>query len=161
MSTSTTNLLTFPPDSASTPASPAAELRRDLASAGRKLWLAGLGLVGELADLDAASRRWADGLVERGRPVAERQRRAADRLADRANARLARAGRRLEAQARERAAAAFARLGVPAKHDIERLSALVAALDAKIDAMTADGGTEHPDEPQPAGPRTSRSRKAR
>jgi poly(hydroxyalkanoate) granule-associated protein len=141
---STPNLLTFPPDPASSArasAGAASELRRDLSAAGRKLWLAGLGLLGELTDLDAASRRWVDGLVERGRPLAERQRRAADRLADRANARLAGAGRRLEAEARERAAATLARLGVPARQDVERLAALLAALEAKIDAMSA-----HPQE---------------
>ncbi len=141
---STPNLLTFPPDpaaSARASAGAASELRRDLSAAGRKLWLAGLGLLGELTDLDAASRRWVDGLVERGRPLAERQRRAADRLADRANARLAGAGRRLEAEARERAAATLARLGVPARQDVERLAALLAALEAKIDAMSA-----HPQE---------------
>lgn len=134
-----TNLLTFPPEPVPAhTASPAADLRRDLSAAGRKLWLAGLGLLGELADLDAASRRWVDGLTERGRPIAERQRVAADRLADQANERLGRAGRRLEAQAREKAAATLARLGVPARQDVERLSALVDALSAKVDALAAE-----------------------
>jgi poly(hydroxyalkanoate) granule-associated protein len=158
---STENLLTFPPDPAAAPPNPvtapagaAAELRRDLSAAGRKLWLAGLGLLGELADLDAASRRWADGLVERGRPLAERQRRAADRLADRANTRLAGAGRRLEAEARERAAATLVRLGVPARQDVERLSALLATLEARIDAMTDHPSASH--ETAPAVPPTGR-----
>jgi poly(hydroxyalkanoate) granule-associated protein len=154
---STTNLLTFPPETAAGSAAPdhhLAELRRDLASAGRKVWLAGLGLLGELADLDAASRRWVDDLAERGRPLAERQRRAAEELADRANARLSRAGRRLTERAREGAAGALARLGVPAREDVERLAARVAALSARIDEMTtaqaaqeSAGGVELPHEP--------------
>jgi hypothetical protein len=57
---SKTNLLAFSPGSAEPHLD---EIRRDLASAGRKVWLAGLGLLGELADLDAASRRWVDGLT--------------------------------------------------------------------------------------------------
>jgi poly(hydroxyalkanoate) granule-associated protein len=145
---SPTNLLTFTPEPA--PARPAgsgqagAELRRDLAAAGRKLWLAGLGVLGELVDLDAASRRWVAGLVERGRPVAERQRQAADRAAVDARGRLSRAGRRLEAEARERATATLARLGVPARQEVERLSALVDALGAKIDALAAEENRSNP-----------------
>jgi poly(hydroxyalkanoate) granule-associated protein len=147
----TTNLLSFPGEPAGSPH--AAELRRDLAAAGRKLWLAGLGLLGEVADLDAASRRWVEGLTERGRPVAERQRQAVDKLADRANARLAAAGGRLEERALAGVAGALARVGVPAREDIDRLSAHVAALDAKLDELTMarETGPDLPSPPQPAG----------
>jgi poly(hydroxyalkanoate) granule-associated protein len=148
----TTNLLAFPRESAASPH--AAELRRDLAAAGRKLWLAGLGLVGEVLDLDAASRRWVERLEERGRPVAERQRRALNDLADRANAQLSRAGRRLEERARGGVAEALAGMGVPTREEIDRLAAHVAALTAEIEDLTAAQGTgpELPNPPQPAGP---------
>jgi len=158
----TKNLLSFRREPAARPH--AADLRRDLAAAGRRLWLAGLGLVGEAADLDAASRRWIDELVERGRPVAERQRRAVDDLADRANARLCRAGRRLEERARGGVAGALARMGAPTREDIDRLAARVAALTANIDDLTAAQATgpELPTPSQPAGQQTpGRSRKAR
>jgi poly(hydroxyalkanoate) granule-associated protein len=131
----TTNLLSFPRETADR--AERAELRRDLGAAGRKVWLAGLGLLGKVADLDAASQRWVDTLAERGRPLAERQRRAVDDLADRGSARLAGAGRRLEERARGGVAGALARLGVPSRGEIDGLSTRVAALHAKIDDIAA------------------------
>jgi poly(hydroxyalkanoate) granule-associated protein len=115
----------------------AANLGRELATAGRRVWLAGLGLIGEVADLDAATQRWVDQLAERGQPLAERQRRAAERLADRAGDRFARAGRRLEERATGGIAGALARLGVPTRAEIDSLSSRMAALAAKIDDMAA------------------------
>ncbi len=143
------NLLTFPHGDA---APRLADLRRELATAGRRVWLAGLGLAGELADLDAASRRWVDGLAERGKPLAERRRREALRLADRANDRLAGAGRRLEDGLRDGIRGALDRLGVPGRQEIDRLTACVASLDARLDDLAArDGGGEHPNHTLPAG----------
>jgi len=136
----------------------AANLGRELAAAGRRVWLAGLGLIGEIADLDAATQRWVDQLAERGKPLAERQ-----RLADRAGERFARAGRRLEERATGGIAGALARLGVPSRAEIDRLNARMAALTAKIDDMAAaqETGQGPSNEPQPAVPTIAgRSRKA-
>jgi len=141
----------------------AANLGRELAAAGRRVWLAGLGLIGEIADLDAATQRWVDRLADRGKPLAERQRHAAERLADRAGERFARAGRRLEERATGGIACALGRLGVPSRAEIDRLNARMAALTAKIDDMAAaqETGQGPSNEPQPAVPTIAgRSRKA-
>jgi polyhydroxyalkanoate synthesis regulator phasin len=127
------------------------------------VWLAGLGLIGEIADLDAATQRWVDQLAERGKPLAERHRRAVERLSDRAGERFVRVGRRLEERATGGIAGALARLGVPTRTEIDRLTARMAALTAKIDDMAAvqETGQGPSNESRPTVQRIAgRSRKA-
>ncbi|MEM9555683.1 MAG: phasin family protein [Acidobacteriota bacterium] len=101
-----------------------------LTQAGRKLWLAGLGVVGAA---DAQGREFFAELVERGRaaegehsplrPLHE----ASDRVRD--------LGERVERSIEDRVAATLRRLGVPARSDFEQLSAQVERLTRKVSAV--------------------------
>jgi hypothetical protein len=69
----------------------AGKLGQDLLTAGRNLWLAGLGAVAGVVDADRQSRarfeQVVDELVEKGRPVEERRRQNAEAWRERAGER--------------------------------------------------------------------------
>jgi hypothetical protein len=156
-------------------------LSRHARHAGRQLWLASLGAAAAAAAgaprLAVRGRRLVDGLVERGRPVAERQ-------AIRIRARLARleslgdrAGRTVQdaaALARETAEyetrRLLERLELATVEDLRLLALRLEALDKKLDdhgrrapapAAAARGtGPAAPPAPEPPASRIGRDRQA-
>ena len=104
-------------------------------SVGRSLWLAGLGALGTIVDLDRGSRERFDHLVERGRPVAERQMQRVDEIGDRASGKLRAARELVRDQVRYDTDRVLARLGVPTREDWSTLAQRLEALSRKIDEL--------------------------
>ena len=102
---------------------------RELLNAGRNLLLAGIGAV---VEADNASLRLFDRLVERGRPLDERQRRAAEAFADRASGAVHEAGK-VEYEARQ----VLKKAGVLTRDDLKVLSARLDILSRQIDEYAA------------------------
>jgi poly(hydroxyalkanoate) granule-associated protein len=107
---------------------------RELLSAGRNLLLAGIGAV---AEVDNASLRLFDRLVERGRPLEERQRRAARALANRANGAIHEAGKLLQDTVEYEARQVLKKVGILTRDDLKVLSARLDVLDRQIDEYAA------------------------
>jgi poly(hydroxyalkanoate) granule-associated protein len=107
---------------------------RELLNAGRNLLLAGIGAV---AEVDNASLRLFDRLVERGRPLEERQRRAAEALANRANGAIHEAGKLFQDTVDYEARQVLKKVGVLTRDDLKVLSARLDVLDRQIDEYAA------------------------
>jgi poly(hydroxyalkanoate) granule-associated protein len=107
---------------------------RELLSAGRNLLLAGIGAV---AEVDNASLRLFDRLVERGRPLEERQRRAAEALANRANGAIHEAGKLLQDTVEYEARQVLKKVGILTRDDLKVLSARLDVLARQIDEYAA------------------------
>ncbi|HEX5719567.1 MAG TPA: phasin family protein [Thermoanaerobaculia bacterium] len=107
---------------------------RELLSAGRNLLLAGIGAV---AEVDNASLRLFDRLVERGRPLEERQRRAAKALTDRANGAIHEAGKLFQDTVEYEARQVLKKVGVLTRDDLKVLSARLDVLARQIDEYAA------------------------
>lgn len=119
----------------------AADYLNQVRTAGRNLWLAGLGAVGTLADLDREGRHLFDRLVERGRPVEERQKKTVDEWSDRAAERLRTVGERAKDQMRRDLKRALAKAGVPTAEEWNTLTARLEALSATLDELARTGAT--------------------
>jgi len=107
-------------------------------SAGRSLWLAGLGALGAIADLDRASRGRFDQLVERGRPVAQRQMEVVDKLGhlgDRLSGKVREAGELVRDQVRYDVDRVLRRVGVPTREDWSTLALRLKTLSRNIDEL--------------------------
>ncbi len=107
---------------------------RELLSAGRNLLLAGIGAV---AEVDNASLRLFDRLVERGRPLEERQRRAAEALANRANGAIHEAGKLFQDTVEYEARQVLKKVGILTRDDLKVLSARLDVLARQIDEYAA------------------------
>lgn len=107
---------------------------RELLHAGRNLLLAGIGAV---VEVDNASLRLFDRLVERGRPLEERQRRAAEALANRANGAIHEAGKLFQDTVEYEARQVLKKVGVLTRDDLKVLSARLDVLDRQIDEYAA------------------------
>ena len=113
----------------------AADYLNQVRTAGRNLWLAGLGAVGSLAALDREGRELFDRLVERGRPVEERQKKTMDEWSDRAAEKLRTVGERAKDQVRQDLKRALNRAGVPTAEEWNALTARLEALSASLDEI--------------------------
>lgn len=107
---------------------------RELLNAGRNLLLAGIGAV---AEMDEASQRLFDRLVERGRPLDERQRKAVDAFADRANGALREAGKLFQDTVEYESRQILKKMGVLTRDDLKVLSARLDILARQIDEYAA------------------------
>jgi poly(hydroxyalkanoate) granule-associated protein len=107
---------------------------RELLNAGRNLLLAGIGAV---AEADHASQRLFDRLVERGRPLDERQRKAAEAFADRANGAMREAGKLFQDTVEYEARQVLKKAGVLTRDDLKVLSARLDILARQIDEYAA------------------------
>ncbi len=119
----------------------AADPLSQVRTAGRNLWLAGLGAVGTLADLDREGRDLFARLVERGRPVEERQKKAVDEWSDRAAEKLRTVGERAKDQVRQDVKRALAKAGVPTAEEWNALTARLEALSATLDELARTSAT--------------------
>lgn len=107
---------------------------RELLNAGRTLWLAGLGAI---AQADEAGQKLFDRLVERGRPVDERQRKAFEAFADRANGALHEAGKLFQDTVEYESKQVLKKMGVLTRDDLKVLSARLDILARQIDEYAA------------------------
>lgn len=105
-----------------------------LADAGRRLWLAGLGAV---AEVEKEGRALFDRLVERGRPVEERQKQAASEVADRTGKTVRELGKLLQDTVEYEAKGLIRRFGLLTRDDLRVFSARLAALSQRIDEYAA------------------------
>lgn len=117
-----------------TTTTPGNTIGRELLNAGRNLLLAGIGAV---AEADDASQRLFDRLVERGRPLDERQRKAAEAFADRANGAMHEAGKLFQDTVEYEARQVLKKVGILTRDDLKVLSARLDILARQIDEYAA------------------------
>lgn len=135
----------------------AAGVGREILNAGRTLLRAGIGAV---VEADEASQRLFDRLVERGRPIDERQRKAAEAFADRANGVMREAGQLFQDTVEYEARQILKKLGVLTRDDVRTMSARLDLLERQIDEMAAARAVaEQPAEPPTEPARSPKTRK--
>lgn len=100
-----------------------------LFAAGRNLWLAGLGVA---AEVEEGGRELLGRLVERGRPVEERRKRAVEAVAGRVRKAAGDLGKLLEETVDYEGRGVLKRLNVMTREDLAVFSARLATLETKI-----------------------------
>lgn len=108
--------------------------RQELFNAGRNLWLASLGAV---AEADEAGQKLFDRLVERGRPLDERQRKTVEAFTDRANGAMREAGKLFQDTLEYESRQVLKKVGVLTREDLRTLSARLDILSKQIDEYAA------------------------
>ena len=111
--------------------------RRDLRAAGRNLWLAGLGAVAAITEMDQGSRELFDRLVERGRPLEEQQRKAFRELGDRTEETVHEMRKLFRETVEYEGKGVLKKMGVLTRDDLKVLAARIDTLSQKIDELTA------------------------
>lgn len=112
----------------------AGSIGRELLHAGRNLWLAGLGAI---AEAEESGVRLLDRLVERGRPLDERQRKTVEAFTDRANGTLREAGKLFQDTVEYESRQVLKKMGVLTRDDVRVLSARLDILARQIDEYAA------------------------
>lgn len=105
-----------------------------LLSAGRNLWLAGVGAV---AEVEEGTRELFDRLVERGRPVEKRQKKAVEAMAEKAKGTAQGFTQLVQDTVGYESRQMLKRLNVMTREDVKLLSTRVESLSKKIDEYTA------------------------
>lgn len=100
-----------------------------LRTAGRNLWLAGLGAVAEVED---GGRELFDRLVERGVPVEGKQKKLAETVTERANKAVRSVGKLVEETVEFEGRGMLKRLNLMTREDVKILSARLETLSRKI-----------------------------
>ncbi len=108
--------------------------RQELVNAGRNLWLAGLGAI---AEADEAGQKLFDRLVERGRPLDERQRKTVEAFTDRANGAMREAGKLFQETVEYEGKQVLKKMGVLTRDDLRTLAARLDILSKQIDEYAA------------------------
>jgi len=105
-----------------------------LTGVGRNLWLAGVGAVAEVteAGLDTFDR-----LVERGKPVEEKQRQMVQKVTGRATQTVREAGRLVQDTVEYESRGVLKRLNVMTREDVKVLSSRLNSLSRKVDEVVA------------------------
>lgn len=131
-------------------------VREEILSAGRQLWLAGLGAVLEIEEgsrkvlrrVEAEGAKTFDRLVERGRPLGERQKQAVEDLGERAGSTVRDAAERAGESVREagkllgdtaefEVKGLLRKLGLMTYEDVQAIAALINGLSQRIDQLAA------------------------
>ncbi|HEX3127505.1 MAG TPA: phasin family protein [Thermoanaerobaculia bacterium] len=120
--------------------------RQELLNAGRNLWLASLGAI---VEADNASQKLFDRLVERGRPLDERQRKTVDAFTDRANGAMREAGKLVQDTVEYEGKQVLRKMGVMTRDDLRTLSARLDILSRQIDEYAAAKAVAEPIIPTP------------
>jgi poly(hydroxyalkanoate) granule-associated protein len=105
-----------------------------LLAAGRSLLLAGVGAVAEVRE---EGRELFDRLVERGRPLQERQKKAAEAVTDRAQRTARELGKLVQDTVAYESRGMLKRLNVMTREDVKILSARLETLSQKLDEYAA------------------------
>jgi poly(hydroxyalkanoate) granule-associated protein len=124
--------------------------RRDLVSAGRNLWLAGLGAV---AKAEEEGRELFDHLVELGRPLEERQRQVLDTVGDGTNETVRELGKLVQDTMEYETKGVLKRFGMMTKDDVKILAARLETLSHKIDELNQKSEPATVSAPKPRRPR--------
>ena len=111
--------------------------RRELRDAGRNLWLAGLGVVAEVEERSERLDHWFDRLVERGRPVDERQRKAFEEIGERTGATVREMKKLFEDTVQYESKGLLKRLGLMTRDDVKVLAGQIDTLAVKVDELVA------------------------
>lgn len=101
-----------------------------LLNAGRNLWLAGLGAV---AGVEEGSRELFDRLVERGRPLEERQKQVVSQVTDRTNRTMTELKKLVQDQVAWESRGVLKKLNLMTVEDVKILSARLDTLSRKLD----------------------------
>jgi poly(hydroxyalkanoate) granule-associated protein len=105
-----------------------------LFAAGRNLWLAGLGVV---AEVEEGTLNLFGHLIEKGRPVEERQKKAAEAVADKAKGTALGLTQLVQDTVEYESRQMLKRLNVMTREDVKILSARLETLSTKIDEYVA------------------------
>lgn len=105
-----------------------------LLAAGRNLWLAGLGAV---AEVEEGTLSLFDRLVEKGRPMEARQKKAAEAVADKAKGTVMGLSQLVQDTVEYESRQMLKRLNVMTREDVKLLSARLSTLSAKLDEYAA------------------------
>jgi len=105
-----------------------------LLGAGRTLWLAGVGAVAEVSE---GGLEMFDRLVERGRPVEERQKRRVQAVTDRVSRAVDEARKLVEDTVQYESRGVLQRLNVMTREDVKLLGSRIGTLSKKIDEYVA------------------------
>jgi poly(hydroxyalkanoate) granule-associated protein len=103
-------------------------------AAGRSLWLAGVGAVAEVSE---GSGEVFDRLVERGKPLAERQKKMVEAVTERATKTAREAGKLVQDTVEYESRGVLKRLNVLTREDVKVLNARIGSLSQKIDEVVA------------------------
>ena len=105
-----------------------------LTGVGRNLWLAGVGAVAEVTE---AGRDTFDRLVERGKPIEEKQKQMVQKVTDRATQTVREAGRLVQDTVEYESRGMLKRLNVMTREDVKVLSSRLNSLSKKVDEVVA------------------------
>lgn len=109
----------------------------EIREAGRNLWLAGLGAVAEAGEGGKDWNQMFDRLVERGRPVGERQRKAFEDIEERTGSTVREMKKLFEDTVQYESKSLLQRLGLMTRDDVKVLASRIDALAVKIDELVA------------------------
>jgi len=133
--------------------------RRELRDAGRNLWLAGLGVAAEVEEESERLDHWFDRLVERGRPVDERQRKTFEEIGERTGATVREMKKLFEDTVQYESKSLLKRLGLMTRDDVKVLTASIDVLAAKVDELAASYAIAATETTEPvAAPKSRRPR---
>ena len=107
---------------------------RELLNAGRNLWLASLGAI---AEVEEGGGKLFDRLVERGRPLDERQRKTVEAFTDSANGALREAGKLFQDTVEYESRQVLKKMGILTHDDLKVMSARLDILARQIDEYAA------------------------
>jgi poly(hydroxyalkanoate) granule-associated protein len=115
----------------------ASNIGQELLTAGRNLWLAGLGAVGKTVDADRESRALFDRFVEQGRPVEERRRETVEGWSERAGETFRELGQLVRDTVEYESKGLLKRFGIATRDDFKALSNRLDVLARNVDEMVA------------------------
>lgn len=116
-----------------------------LVNAGRNLWLAGLGAV---AGVEEGSRELFDHLIERGRPLEERQKKVMNQVADRTNRTVQELKKLVQDQVAWESRGVLKKLNMMTVEDVKILSARLDTLSRKLDEYAVLKAAQKAAEPE-------------
>lgn len=105
--------------------------------------------------------QWFDRLVERGRPIGERQRKAFEEAGERTGTTVREMKKLFEDTLQYESTTLLKRLGLMTRDDLKLLAARIDSLAVKVDELVASyeiAATELTDSADPAAPKTRRPR---
>lgn len=120
---------------------------REIAVAGRNVWLAGLGAIAQLtqvteaariAEVSKGSRKLFGDLVEKGRPVAARRREQVEALVEKAGKSAQDLRQLAQDQAAYEGRKMLKRLNLMTREDVKTLSRRIDVLSHKLDELAGD-----------------------
>jgi polyhydroxyalkanoate synthesis regulator phasin len=117
--------------------------RHEMREAGRNLWLAGLGAVAEVGEGGKEWHQVFDRLVERGRPVGERQRKAFEEIEERTGTTVREMKKLFEDTVQYESKSLLQRLGLMTRDDVKVLASRIDTLAVKIDELVASHAACH------------------